>query len=120
MSWIAELTAARARDSRLYIHVICTHPRCPARDLRLRVLDYDEELVALAQRRGGVHCPACGRRLTCDVIRTQIEQYEDDAREARCSVNGQLYERDHGPGVPLSVLSDDRLPSSRADDEQPF
>jgi hypothetical protein len=38
----------------------------------------------------------------------------------RCSVNVQCYERDHGPGFPLTVLFDDRLPrtaGSRGDED---
>jgi hypothetical protein len=107
-TWVRALTTARAHDALLTMQGYCEHD-CPVRTVDIRVKDYDDQLLTLAQTRG-LRCPLCGAPLKCHVVRTSAEQRAVDDRDARANVNRQLYERDHGPGIPLHAFGDDRLP----------
>jgi hypothetical protein len=108
--WIARLTDVRARSSLLTVHGYCDEQGCAAREVEIWIKDADDTLHAVVSRRG-LHCPICGRPLKCHDVLTHVEQYHADARDARCHVNQQRCERDHGPAIPASVLLDDRLPA---------
>jgi hypothetical protein len=110
------LVAARAADSLLTLEGYCRGD-CPVREVTIAVKDHDRDLLALVGARG-LSCPICGRPLTLHWVRTRAEQYEADAREARCFVNTQIYQRDHADGphglclIPASVMCNDRLPGA--------
>lgn len=108
---VNRITDARARDYLLHLHLYCDN-NCPAREIDVFVKDHDDQLLALIGKHG-VRCPLCARPLLCgyEGVLTAVEQQAADDRDARCSVNRQLYERDHGLGVPLDVLLDDSLPT---------
>ena len=55
------------------------------------------------------------RPLTLHSVKTRDEQLVEDERDARCSVNEQIYRRDHGEDdgwcvIPSDVMFDERLP----------
>jgi hypothetical protein len=106
---ITKVAEARGRSGLLVIDGYCASSGCPAREIDIRVKDHDHDLIQLLTARG-LRCPLCGEPLKCHEVITFREQAAVDARDARCSVNAQVYERDHGPFVPASVLLDDRLP----------
>lgn len=97
------------RDSLLVLEGYCRGD-CPAREVRVRIKDHDRQLLDLVGRHG-LTCPVCRGPLVLHWVRTFAEQEAATAWEARCSVNVQLYERDHADGcVPAEVFCDDRLP----------
>ena len=106
------LEAARARDALLHIQAYCRAPGCPAREVEVRVKDFDRDVLPIVRKRAGLHCPVCGGLLALHWVRTLAEHQAAERSMARCSVNQQIYERDHGGArvVPATVLCDDRLP----------
>jgi hypothetical protein len=107
--WASAIAQARAQHAIVVLHGYCRNPRCQVRQVDLRVKDHDRVFVPDVTRHG-VRCPVCGQPLACHHVATAVEQERADAREARCSVNTQRYERDHGPLIPGDVFLDDRLP----------
>jgi hypothetical protein len=115
---IAEaLTAARERDGRVafvgYIEVYCENPRCAVREAEIRVKELDDTTPA------ALRCPACRRQLKLHHVRTLDEQIREDERDARSSVNAQLYvererrrlgDPDALVAIPLGAFLDDCLP----------
>jgi len=108
-TWTTRIEAARATDPLLVLHGYCRGDGCPVRLVRVTVKDYDRDVLPLVQRHG-VRCPVCGHPLTCHGVLTAAAQAVTNDREARCNVNVQRYERDHGPFIPFEVMDDDRLP----------
>ena len=110
------LVAARAVDAFLTLEGYC-RGACPAREVTISVKDHDQELLALVGAHG-LTCPVCGHPLTLHWVRTRGQQDAADAWDARCSVNTQIYQRDHADGphglclIPASVLGNDRLPGA--------
>ena len=99
----------RARSGLLVLDLYCDHGACPARETRLCLKDLDNSLLSIVSTRD-LHCPFCGHTLKCHGARTFAEQARNEDRDARRRVNSQIYVRDHGPSIPLSVFHDDRLP----------
>lgn len=111
-AWLKAIGDARQRDYLLTIKAYCDGPNCTARQVEVHLKDYDGALLTTVTRRT-VCCPLCGRALECVEVRTAAEQARAYEREARMSVNAQIYERDHDSlGVPLEVMRDDRLPTT--------
>jgi hypothetical protein len=103
----AALDAARTRDGHPsfigYVELACEGPRCAVRDVRVFFKEYDEPLPPR------LCCPACRRPLHLRGVMT-VDEYEADVeRDARMSVNEQLWCRAH-PGelaMPLGVFLDE-------------
>jgi hypothetical protein len=109
--WTTALVDPRARSLLLTLHGYCRTSACSAREVTVRIKDSDATLLARL-RTHTLRCPVCHEPLTCHSVLTADQQHRDDDREARCSVNRQRYERDHGACVPASVFLDDRLPDA--------
>lgn len=93
----------------LTLHGYCDESSCAARQVRIEVKNDDGDVADILERRG-LTCPLCGRALMFDGAFSGPRQREKDDQEARCSVNQQMYTRDHGPAVPIAGALDDRLP----------
>jgi len=105
------IASARRRDPVLELEAYCEAGGCPARVTTVRVKDYDDELLPLLRRRGGLHCPICGRPLKLHHAFTLGEAVERRRAAARASVAAEMYARDYGAlAVPMAVYLDDRLP----------
>jgi len=108
---LLDVAAARRRDPLLELEAYCESSRCPARVTTVRVKDYDEDLLPLLRRRGGLHCPICGGPLRLHHAFTLGEAEERRRLEARGSVAVEMYARDRDAlAVPMAVYLDDRLP----------
>jgi hypothetical protein len=116
------VVAARRQNALFHIEGYCDGTRCPAREVRLWLKDYDDEAIALIARHG-LLCPLCGAVLTIHGVRTRNEQHRHAETRARMSVSEQMYRRDQAAtdqverGIvltPLRVLLDDRLPPTPA------
>jgi hypothetical protein len=108
---LVRLAQARKRDALLYLEAYCRAQGCPAREITVYVKDPDDDFLALVRKHGGLHCPICGGVLALHWVRTAAEQDRVDKAEARRSVNGQIYARDHARDdglvlIPLSAYHD--------------
>lgn len=111
-SFAVQLGAARQRDWRRRdfhgeAECYCESPSCFVRTVVVAIKEIDAPGHAVIPR-----CPLCNAPLKTHHVRTAAEAADDVRRAARCSVNVELWQRDHleQPGVPLSVCLDDRLP----------
>jgi hypothetical protein len=107
---------ARERHYLVVLTGYCESARCPAREIEIRIKDYDNDLLQLLSRRG-LRCPICGEAAKLHDARTMGEHCCQKDQEACMAVNRQMYERDHRPSrlLPATVLGDDRLPPTPAD-----
>ena len=107
------LSAARARSSLAvfigHVEAYCHHADCAVRVVSFEVKEHDDSLPAR------LRCPACRHRLQLHHVLTLEEQREAFERNARISVNAQMYQRRAGDvPVPLGALLDDSLPGGSA------
>jgi hypothetical protein len=116
---VAALARARQEDVMLAIEGYCTDPECPTREVEITVKDHYGDLVAMVERRGGLHCPVCGGRLKLHWVATRQQYAEQRDEDARCDVNAQMYRRDQQAAganaalvafTTMARLVDDRLP----------
>lgn len=114
---VEKIRQARSQSELLVIEAYCRSTECSAREVRIRVKDHDETLVADVEREGfGLTCPVCGKRLAVHWIRDFQTDEEDRDRDARARVNMQMYARDQrnrGDNLvvfPSHVICDERLP----------
>lgn len=110
------MTAARGREPHTYVFMIelyCDRDGCAARTITIHIKELDGPIPACLPR-----CPLCRSPLKTHGVQTLQEAAEEDKRDARASVNAQLYlarERRLGRepfAVPLGVFLDDRLPGA--------
>jgi hypothetical protein len=108
------IAKAQARDRMkgmlLHMELYCDYGSCPMRTLEVYVKDFHRDLVALIEERGAP-CPLCGKPLKVHWVRTPVEYDEEQEREARSSVNGQRWKRDHPEAWAMPLLMDDTLPA---------
>lgn len=105
---IERIRVAREQDYQLRLQLYCEGPGCPVRQVDVRIKDYDHELLALVPK---LACPLCRKRsLSLHAVLTSEADAEEEAQHARGNVAVQMWERDRGPFIPVSVLLDDRLP----------
>ena len=108
------LAAARERSGHTVligeVELYCDHQGCVARTVTMVVKEYEGATPA------ALYCPACRRQLKPHGVRTMSEVNDIFDRDARTSVNIQIYkerQRRLGReilGVPGSVICDTRLP----------
>jgi hypothetical protein len=102
---------------RLKPRLYCEREGCPVRTIEISVKD-TQGLLIERLRHQALHCPIChGAALSVHEVLTLDQSGARDAREARESVNTQMWQRDHAidsnpwsRAVPVAVLLDDRLP----------
>jgi hypothetical protein len=115
---VRQISEARERDYRLHLTIYCNNPGCPAREIEVTLKDYDRDLVRLIEQHG-FQCPICH---TTAMSMHEIQDREEHEREeeywARCSVNTQLWRRDHPVDpdglilIPGTVYGNDALPEA--------
>ena len=111
---IDKVAEVRSESACLVLTLYCQNVDCAGRDVVVKVKDHDRTLVA--QLAKPQPCPLCGRPLKFHHVVTFAQHEAQDARNARCSVNTQMYQRDtSSPLVPGSVFGDDRLPPTPAE-----
>ncbi len=111
MNIIARIRETRRRNSHLTIYAYCEEEDCPTRGVQICVKDYDDELLPLLRRSGGLRCPICGSFLELHEVLTVDEAVEAEKELARLSVAIQMYSRDfETPILPGSIFTENRLP----------
>ena len=106
-SILATIRAAREVDALLHLTAYCDHPACAARTFTMFVKDYDRTMLDAVEHAGGICCPLCGRPTVLQQVHNPQEEHAAANRDARYSVNVQMYERDHGGiGHPLGLRDD--------------
>lgn len=104
------------QDPVLRVHLYCDDTVCPMREIDCRMKDHDNDFELFNDDfPRGLVCPLCGTTLKLHDVHTNSEDRRQRERNARVSVNQQMYERDYGPLVPIQVLVDDRLPPTPSD-----
>jgi hypothetical protein len=84
----------------------CADSDCSIRAVVLTIKELDGPTTPAT-----MFCPACGNRLTVRHVVTLDERRDAFERDARTSVNEQLYrQRTGSQAVPLGVVLDDSLP----------
>jgi hypothetical protein len=112
------LSTARSRSGGVAlvgrIAAYCENAGCDVREVEISVKEYGETSVREAR------CPACGEPLNIHGVATLAEAEVEAEREARRSVNAQLYvERERrrlgaAPiAIPIEVVLDDSLPEAQ-------
>jgi hypothetical protein len=107
---IDKVAKARAESSGIVLELYCEQTNCAARQVVITIRDHDNILVErLAARQP---CPLCGKPLKFHKVETFARRQAVDERDARMSVNRQMYLIHENPDgfVPGNVLFDDRLP----------
>jgi hypothetical protein len=109
---LAEALAAARQRSRsfdliAYAEAYCDAQGCVVREVLVRIKEDIGETPPTTWR-----CPTCRHPLKLHHVLTLEEHAHEQRREARCSLNAELWRRRNpgAPGVPVSVLLDDSLP----------
>ena len=107
---IDKVVKARGESSCIVLELYCEQTNCAARQVVVTIKDHDNILVErLAARQQP--CPLCGKPLNFHQVETFAQREAVDERDARMSVNRQMYLYENPDGfVPGNVLFDDRLP----------
>lgn len=109
---VGEALAADGRQ--LCLHAYCENQACPCRQVVLYLRDDFDELESMLRDRP-LACPVCGEtRISVHEMEGGADHRERKRREARQSVNAQMYEQQSGRPAPLTVVFDDRLPPAPA------
>lgn len=109
------LAQAREEDAQLAIEAYCFSDECPAREVTIYIKDHDRTLVDMVAK-NSIRCPICGEPTKLHGAATTREVHDAEDRDARRSVNTQMYMRDHNETfVPIGIKLDDRLPTTPAD-----
>src|SRR6185295_2835543 len=112
---IQEISAQRGH---FFIRAYCNPPKndCPAREVEIYVKDIDGDVMKFIQNKGKLRCPICAALLELREVLTAPEHEEELKREARCSVNVQIYLSQQPEElrwlIPPHVLFDDSLPGT--------
>ena len=106
---IDKVVKARSESSCIVFELYCEQTNCAARQVVVTIKDHDHILMKrLAARQP---CPLCGQPLKFHRVETFAQLEAVDERDARMSVNRQMYLLENPEGfVPGNVLFDDRLP----------
>jgi len=96
-------------DALLHLEGYCAVPTCMAREVTIYVKNYDGDPIP------DLKCPLCGATLARPHVLTSTEYVAREKRQARTSVNVQMYVRDHTePGglviYPASAMRREDLP----------
>jgi hypothetical protein len=76
-----------------YIRLYCEDPACAGREIDIHVKDHGDEKPI---RRSALRCPLCGTdRVSVHQVLDMEAWIARKERDARWSVNAQMWERDH-------------------------
>lgn len=110
------LSEVRQRDHLLWVRLYCEASGCPAREIDIRLKDYDNEAADMIAGRL-VKCPVCGEaEMSLHYIVTNAERERAENKEAIGRVNVLRWIRDHTTEkgepvtIPLSAYDDETLP----------
>jgi hypothetical protein len=112
-SFAGQLKAARLRDPDRHffgeVECYCEWPGCAVREVTIRLKELDAPGRAVTPQ-----CPLCKSPMKTHHVLTSAEAARAARREARSSVNEELWRRNHPDAlcVPLNVLLDERLPGT--------
>jgi hypothetical protein len=103
----------RHRGVQPYLELYCHGEDCPVRTITLSLKDDANTLASFLDR--PLRCPICqSADVALEWVRTMDEREDEWDRDARSSVNMQLWARDHRHepflSYPASVVGDERLP----------
>ncbi len=87
--------------------IYCRNPKCNVREAILTVKNHGDQPDPKRWT-----CPGCGEPATVHWTRTAKEDERRRLELAIGAVNTALYERDHGPLIPASVMCLRELPES--------
>jgi hypothetical protein len=106
---IDSIVEALQRDRHVMAELYCESPSCSAREVTILIKD-DDEMLLDSQRE--FVCPICREPLKFHVVFTRSEHAAAENRDARRSVNTQMFARDQNgeTGIPIAISVDDRLP----------
>lgn len=94
----------------IWVEGYCQSSDCPGREVRIKIKDHDGVFLQMFERSGLV-CPICQGKLKLHWALTLEEKNTRDERDARGSVNVQMFLRDKQTMFfPLSIMLDERLP----------
>jgi hypothetical protein len=122
---LAHLEEARKGNGLLHLELYCDNSDCMAREVNVKVKDYENELVDSARKRG-FKCPMCGKQMKQHGVETPAQREARKEEWSRVSVNLQMRRRAQGePGIFVITgtwFHDDRLPPTPdgwfADDDE--
>lgn len=113
--WIQRISESLQSSRLIEVEMYCDRSACPAREVTIRVKDYDSDLIHLLKTKGKMRCPVCAKAMKLHHSRTFRQVSEHDELVARWSVNAQRYRRDHCAegglcAIPLDEMCNDELP----------